>query len=620
MRASTYPRNTLSNILSQLLISLLLGAILFAGLLAGALVGFQMWHAGTIYPGVRIAGVEVGGLTQSQAAARVTSQVNFPQTGRILLRDGNTTWAVTPAELGLFLDPETSVQRAFQTGRAGSPIRRVREELETWYYGADLSPAFLLDQRIAYRYLASVASQVDRPTVEASLSLQGAEVVALPGETGRRVDIEATLAKLSQQLLSMQDGVIELVVVETPPQVLDASQQADVARAILSQPLTLSLPAGQPDQKQWVIDQQTLAGMLSIERGAAGYRVSLNNSLMRTYLGNLAPNVDIYPQNARFIFNDKTRKLDVLEKSIIGRSLDVEATLKVVQEQVAAGYHSVPLVFTEVKPAVEDTATAESLGITELVHAESSYFYGSSAARVQNIQAAAARFHGLLVPPGAVFSMASALGDISLDNGYAEAMIILGGKTIKGVGGGVCQVSTTLFRAAFFAGFPVIERTPHAYRVSYYERVAGGAINPNFAGLDATVFVPLVDFKFRNDSDHWLLMETYVNPSASSITWKFYSTGDGRTVDWHTTGTVNVVPAKEPEYVENPELPQGEIKQVDWAVEGADVSVSRTVYRNGAVYFEDTFNTHYEPWADVFEYGPGTELPNRDKPQDADGG
>ena len=93
---------------------------------------------------------------------------------------------------------------------------------------------------------------------------------------------------------------------------------------------------------------------------------------------------------------------------------------------------------------------------------------------MQNIQIAASRFHGLLVPPGATFSMAQQIGDISLDNGYAEAPIIVGDRTINGVGGGVCQVSTTLFRTAFFAGFPIVDRTPHAYRVGYYEQTATG--------------------------------------------------------------------------------------------------------------------------------------------------
>jgi vancomycin resistance protein YoaR len=224
---------------------------------------------------------------------------------------------------------------------------------------------------------------------------------------------------------------------------------------------------------------------------------------------------------------------------------------------------------------------------------------------VQNIRAGASRFHGMLIAPWETFSMAEALGNISLDNGYAEAPIIYGDQTIQGIGGGICQVSTTLFRAAFFAGFPINERHAHSYRVGYYELLSNGARDPNLAGLDATVYVPFVDLKFTNDTDHWLLMETYVGNA--SLTWKFYSTSTGRTVDWHTTGPTNIVKAPDPLYRENPDLPKGTIKQVDYAADGANVSVTRTVYLHDQVYFSDAFYTHFEPWQAIFEYGPGTE-------------
>jgi len=172
-------------------------------------------------------------------------------------------------------------------------------------------------------------------------------------------------------------------------------------------------------------------------------------------------------------------------------------------------------------------------------------------------------------------------------------------------------VSTTLFRAAFFSGFPIVERYPHAYRVSYYEKVAGNRIDQRLAGLDATVFVPIVDFKFTNDTSNWLLMETYVNPTYSSIVWKFYSTSDGRVVDWSTSGVTNVIEAPEPKYQENPDLNEGQIKQIDWAADGADVTVSRTVTRGGEVILSDTIFTRYRPWQAVFEYGPGTEIPDQ---------
>jgi vancomycin resistance protein YoaR len=198
--------------------------------------------------------------------------------------------------------------------------------------------------------------------------------------------------------------------------------------------------------------------------------------------------------------------------------------------------------------------------------------------------------------------MAEILGDISLDTGYAEALIIYGDRTIKGVGGGVCQVSTTLFRAAFFGGYPIVERYSHAYRVRYYEI---GASSPG-PGFDATVFVPVVDFKFTNDRPDWLLLETYVY--GQQLVWKFYSTADGRDVEW-SSREFNAEDAPEALYKENPDLKKGEIKQVDWAADGLDVIVTRIVTRNGGSLYEDSIETHYLPWRAIFEYGPGTELP-----------
>jgi vancomycin resistance protein YoaR len=199
--------------------------------------------------------------------------------------------------------------------------------------------------------------------------------------------------------------------------------------------------------------------------------------------------------------------------------------------------------------------------------------------------------------------MADALGDISLDNGYAEALIILGDRTIKGVGGGVCQVSTTLFRAVFFGGYEIVERHPHAYRVGYYE---GGPGSPG-PGLDATVFVPLVDFKFRNDTPSWLLMETYIY--GNQLLWKFYSTSDGRTVQWSSHES-NAVDAPKPLYKENSELDKDEIKKIDYEADGLDVVVYRTVTRDGETIHNDTIKTHYLPWRAIYEFGPGSDLPS----------
>jgi vancomycin resistance protein YoaR len=289
----------------------------------------------------------------------------------------------------------------------------------------------------------------------------------------------------------------------------------------------------------------------------------------------------------------------------------VDATVLAINESLLRGEHVVSLVVKTDEPQIPSSITGAEIGVTELLWSETSYFYGSSPERIQNIQAASKSFHGLLVAPGETFSMGEHMADVSLENGFAEALIIFGGRTIKGVGGGVCQVSTTLFRAAFNAGFPIVERYSHAYRVSYYEQGPSGGVDPRLAGLDATVYFPLVDFKFKNDSPYWILMETYVNAQARTLTWKFYSTSDGRTVDWDTTGPTQIVSAPAPLFEENPDLAKNEMKQLDWAANGADVTVTRTVFRDGAVYLQDQFTTHYEPWRAVCEYGPDSKNPQK---------
>lgn len=604
----------------QLLFALLAGIFLFFLVVGGGLIGFEIAHSGKIFPGVSVAGLDMSAQTPTQATTRLTGYITYPQQGRIFLQDGQQVWMVTPVELGLYLDPETSVSNAYAIGRSGNLFVNLETQFRTFQSPVNLAPVLVYDERQAYQYLSKLAAQINKPVVEASVGLNGVEVVVRSGQTGRELDIMATLERIAAQIKGQQDGVIPLVITETPPLILDATAQAELARKILASPLTIRMPDGQPDQHgPWTFDVQTLAKMLTVELvqqtdGSTIYQVSVDSSKLRSFLKDQASTFVKDPQNARFTFNDTTHQLEVIQHAVIGRSLDIEATLNSIQQQLSKGEHTVTMVLNLTKPPAADDTTADQLGIRELIHQEVSYFYGSSTARIQNITAAASKFHGVLVPPGAVFSMSDTIGDISLDNGFAEALIIYNGRTVKGVGGGVCQVSTTLFRNVFFAGYPVVQRYAHAYRVSYYEKVAGNRIDSRLAGLDATVFVPLVDFKFKNDSSSWLLMETYINTKNSTLTWKFYSTSDGRKVSWDTTGLTNPVPPPDPVYRENPTLPKGKINHIDYAVEGADVTVTRTVTRGGKTILNDVISTHYVPWPDQYEYGPGTDLPTPTSP------
>jgi vancomycin resistance protein YoaR len=598
--------------LSQAILALAMGLVILVVLVALVPSAYAAVYQGRIFPGVAVAGIDISGMTTQEAAALLAQRLDYPQRGKTVFQEGTNLWTAKPADLGLSLDAQTAAMAAYTMGRAGGRLERLVNQWNAWSSGVDLAPLFVFDRGVAKNYLQGIAQQIDKPIVEASLGVNGVEVVVNSGQVGRALDVNTALASLETQLHSMTDGLIPLAVQETAPVILDATAQAELARQILSAPLTLQVPNPQEgDPGPWSFEPAALAQMLTIQRVQAdlgeSYQISLNPETLRNFLLNIAPGLGRNSQDARFIFNDDTHQLDLLQAAVIGRALDVDSSLTQINQQLLNGKHNVDLAMQTTNPDVTDDATAESLGITELVSAHTSYFYGSSAARIQNITTAASRFHGLLVAPGESFSMADALGDVSLDNGYSEALIIFGDRTIKGVGGGVCQVSTTLFRTAFFGGFPIDERWFHAYRVGYYEQTPSGGYDENLAGLDATVFAPQVDFRFTNDTPYWLLMETYVG--GSSLTWKFYSTSEGRTVDWDTTGLQNIVEPPDPLYEENPELAQGEIKQVDWAVDGADVSVTRRVYRDGTLLYEDMFNTHYQPWQAKYQYGPGTEVP-----------
>lgn len=611
--------NTLAfrrNPIRQSFAALVGGALLFLGIVTIWMVGYQLAYAGRIFPGVSVAGVDLSGLSPNEAALKLNQTLSYPITGKVLFRDGEQIWVASPVELGMIFDPSSSALAAYNYGRKGGLFNALSGQIGARGLGADVAPVVLFDQRVAYTYLQSIASQVNQPVLEASLRVEGTNVVAEQGRLGRALNLDATLIYLGAQLQTFRDGEVPLVIYETAPKLMDVSSQAETARRILSQPLTITIPNyRQGDPGPWSFDIPVLANMLAVQvvdnGGAAEMQVGLNPAALRNSLNDLKVLVDRTPENARFVFNDETGQIEPIAASSIGRTMDVEASITTINDALLRGEHNVTLAVAEQLPAVVDTATGGQLGITQLVAEQTTYFYGSSAARIQNIVASANQFHGVLVAPGEVFSMGSILRDISLENGFAEALIIYGGRTIKGVGGGVCQVSTTLFRTVFFAGYPVIERHSHAYRVTYYEMDRSGAKDAKLAGLDAAVFFPLVDFKFQNDTSHWLLMETYVNAAARTITWKFYSTSDGRNITWETTGPRNVVPPKAPIFEENPEMKEGEISQVDYAAEGADVTVNRTVWRNGQVYFTDSFQTHYQPWSAICQYGPGTEDPQR---------
>ena len=576
--------------------------VLFTGF-ALFLLGTRLFLFNRTLPGIHLQEVNLSGMSQEEIIAALDPVLTYPEDGAVVLMDADRTWMAKPAELGVSIDLHKIAGNALAVGRQGTLFERLQHQVDAWYRGDAITPVVLFDQVVGAFYLQAIATVVDQPMIEPAIQIEGTQVLVSPGQIGRSVDVRGTLDALKEPFGSMHDAVIPVVIEETHPIVLDASSAAESARRILAEPLRITAEGAE----DLLLEPSELAPMIRFEvQGDAAdssYAVQLDPELLAAILAPRIAELERKPENARFIFNDKTRELDLLQPEVIGRNLDIAASIETINAGLSEGLHAIELTFEYEEPLVGSEATAQELGISEDVSIVSTYFPGSSSERIQNIKTASSVFYGLLIPPGETLSMADALGDISLDNGYAEALIIYGDRTIKGVGGGVCQVSTTLFRAVFFGGYEIVERHPHAYRVGYYE---GGPGSPG-PGLDATVFVPLVDFKFRNDTPYWLLMETYIY--GNQLLWKFYSTSDGRTVQWSSHES-NKVDAPKPLYKENPELDKDEIKKIDYEADGLDVVVYRTVSRDGEAIHKDTIKTHYLPWRAMYEFGPGSDLPN----------
>jgi vancomycin resistance protein YoaR len=568
--------------------------------------------------GVSVLGQPLQGLTRAEANQFLQNQFGEPDAilarfggERIVLRDGDRTWRAYPWELGLRTDFDPVAQVAIQLGHQDSLPQMLADQARCMWFGCDIGVAAQFDQHTADAYLAWLAPQVDQPARDASLHIDGLRVVATPAQNGRVLDGATMIARIQQHLLSGDSSEVPIAFQETQPLLTDVSAAKAQAEAVLAAPMLLTF-----NGHAWAIDQAALASMISIQRktGADGkpqLTVSLDHDQLVAYLKPLAQEIDQPARDARFHFDDKTGALTPFVPSQYGQSLDPDAAAEQIEQHLVARVSrapgmaspldainartfALPVVMTKPTIAMEDAA---KFGIKELVSQGVSNFRGSDAGRIQNIETTTEAMDGIVVPPGGVFSFDQYLPEVVEANGYDDAYIIFANRTILGPGGGVCQVSTTAFRAAFWGGFPIVERWAHAYRVGYYEPPVG---------LDATVFAPSVDFKFKNDTNAYMLIQTQVDLRTTTLTFNFYGTKPNRTVEMEDPVIENIVPHGPAIYTDDPTLKKGVTKQVDFAHDGEDVTVWRKILVNGQVVKREKFFSRYQPW--VARYNVGTKV------------
>lgn len=305
------------------------------------------------------------------------------------------------------------------------------------------------------------------------------------------------------------------------------------------------------------------------------------------------------PIDAQFKFENG--KVTAFQPSSDGKTVDWETLDKLIlskgPEIVATNPKSVNLAIPikVLKPSIT-TESVNSFGIKELIASGSSHFAHSIPQRIHNVALAASKINDSLIAPGKTFSFDAVIGDVSIFTGYQQAYIIKDGKTVLGDGGGVCQVSTTLFRAILNAGLPIIERNAHAYRVGYYEQDSP-------PGFDATTYVPTVDFRFKNDTQNYILIQSAIDYDEQKLEFSIYGAKDGRDVFISKPVVSEESPPPPPSFQDDPTLPKGELKQIDFEASGAKVEFTRSVKKGGKTILFDKFTSNYQPWQAVYLRG-----------------
>lgn len=327
--------------------------------------------------------------------------------------------------------------------------------------------------------------------------------------------------------------------------------------------------------------------------------LSYNRDLLDQTIASIGKSIDVPAIEPKFRLIDG--RVIAFQLAIPGKSVNRSLLFDLMVRELFAenpqAAIDIPVVTKEPKTNSEQR-TAESMGIRELLGRGVSTYVGSMPERRHNVALTASKINGTLVAPGTVFSFNDTLGEVSQETGFKKAYIISQGRTILGDGGGVCQDSTTLFRAVLNAGLPVVERRAHSYRVSYYEQHSP-------PGLDATVAAPTTDFTFQNDTPAYVLVQASIDHATSTVSYELWGTSDGRVAKTTKPVVTDITPPPPDLYQDDPSLRSGAVKQVDWKASGAKVIFSYTVTRGGETIHQKTFVSLYHPWQSVFLRGTG---------------
>jgi len=551
-----------------------------------------------IYPNVSVRGVALGTQTLGSAERRLEQHYADFLSHPLALHYGDRVWQPTLEQLGAELDFAAALEQAYVIGRTDTRADNLRTVAATWEHGIELPLSLRIDQTVMQRYVLSLAREIERAPRNAELHLTGTELTLLPDATGTQLLVDETLAEMTAALQSLAPQSVSLRTRELAPRLVAADLEPTIAeiRRTLAGPIVLTT-----DEQTWQWELEEIAAWLTLRKtrsadGLPEYALDIDTAAIRRALAPIAAELRREGTLPRVDWNDGN--LQIIAPGQPGQGLNVNAAFASVNAALQGAEREIALHIMPTDPPVIQSNLA-SLGIVEPIATGVSSFSRSQAYRITNIRAGTRRMHGILVPPGSEFSFNDNLGAIDASNGFVQGSAIVDNRTQKEWGGGLCQVSTTMFRAAFWAGLPITERHAHAFRIGWYEELGEPP------GFDAAIFTPWSDLRFRNDTGGWILIQAWADTNRQQLYITLYGAPSAREVTMDYRILKHLPKPTTSVTVDDPELPRGTFKRTDYARGGLEMELYRTIYEDGVVRSRDVFPTIFQPWPNVYVRGTG---------------
>jgi vancomycin resistance protein YoaR len=552
---------------------LLLTAVLLIGVLG--LVAVRAMYSGKVLPSVYVADVPVGGLSKDEAYAAVQQRASTLVSETFVFDYDGRQWTTTLADLGVQPDVQRSVDSAFAVGREQEARDRVGNTISLATGNQTIPLALRLDSSKVNSWVETVTGDIDRSPQDAQIQITNGKVSVSGDVDGIVVDKDRLMAVVSESIRTMAPYRGPLPIKLSVPSIRENDLDPAVAEinSVLSSPVKIVYK-----DKQWMLLPADLGKFIvqTPNVGGTGVTVSVDSDALGQWLYNLVgERINRAPVNAEIKWSDAKKKVVATSESSKGVTLLAGPLADSVVESMTGNHGDVDVPVKGVKPEI-DSDHLDELGITTKLGVGTSSFYGSDENRATNIWVGTGHLNGAIVRPGETFSFNNAIGDITPEAGYVEASVVDGERIGKDVGGGICQVSTTVFRAAFLAGFPIGEWWPHLYRLAFYE------YDGWTPGLDASILqegprANWGDFTFENPTDGYLLIESYVDGQTDVVTIYGPETGwdvfvsdpwEGKPILGDDQPDVETVDS---------DLAPGTVMQTEYRQDGLEISYERIV-------------------------------------------